>query len=149
MACDDTALYVSEVGGSRVRKLRLPEDFRVAGAATPRGSHLGGLSLDAESAVVGQLTFPQGVAVEYGELFVADCEDHRVAVYDARTLSYLRSFGSEGDADGELRFPYALTVYLDQVIVMDEGNHRLSLTPSPGPSTSPSPCLRVSLAPDP
>ena len=125
VVCDDTALYVSEVGGSRVRKLRLPEEFRLAGAATPRGSHLGGLALDAESAVDGQLTFPQGLALDRGELFVADCEEHRIAVYDALTLCYRRSFGSVGEGPGELSYPYSCVVVNGEVIVADVGNHRL------------------------
>ena len=44
------------LGGSRLRKLRLPDEFRQAGAETPRGSHLGGLSIENGSeAVEGQL----------------------------------------------------------------------------------------------
>ena len=106
---DATALYVSEVGGSRVRKMRLPEEFRVNGAMTARGSHLGGLSLNAESELDGQLTFPQGLALDRGELFVADCEDHRIAVYDAHSLTYLRSFGGPS-AYGEPRSPRLITI---------------------------------------
>ena len=64
----------------------LQEEFRRADAQTPRGAHLGGLALSATESVEGQLTFPQGVTHADGELFVCDCEDHRVAVYDARTL---------------------------------------------------------------
>lgn len=127
VACDHTALYVSEVGGSRVRKLRLPEQFRVAGAATPRGSHLGGLALNSESGIEGQLTFPQGVALSRGELYVADCEDHRIAVYDAHSLTYLRSFGTYGEGLGQLSYPYSCSVVGEEVIVADVGNHRLSI----------------------
>ena len=36
LACDATALYVSEASGSRVRKMRLPEQLRPQGAETPR-----------------------------------------------------------------------------------------------------------------
>ena len=105
VACDETALYISEVGGSRVRKLRLPNEFRREMAETPRGSHLGGLALAPEECEMGSLTFPQGVCVDAGDLFVADCEDHRIAVYDSLTMAYKRSFGSFGDAPGELSFP--------------------------------------------
>ena len=127
LACDSTALYVSEVGGSRVRKMRLPEELRLSGAATPRGSHLGGLPLQAEKAVEGQLTFPQGLAVSHGEVFITDCEDHRVAVYDALTLTYQRGFGQYGEEEGELSFPYNCAVVGDEVVVCDVANSRLSL----------------------
>ena len=103
VASDATALYVTEVGGSRMRKLRLPEEFRVAGAETPRGSHLGGLALDAtRSTASGALTFPQGILHDQGELLVCDCENHCVCVYDALSLAYVRSFGTQGEAEGEL-----------------------------------------------
>ena len=129
LACDATALYVSEVGGSRVRKMRLPDELRQpnGGAETPRGSHLGGLRLEAQSAVEGTLTFPQGLALSRGELFVCDCEDHRVAVYDSLTLTYKRGFGEFGDAEGELSFPYGCAVVGDEVIVCDVANDRLSV----------------------
>ena len=127
LACDATALYVSEVGGSRVRKMRLPDALRTHGAETPRGSHLGGLPLQAEKTVDGQLTFPQGLAVSSGELFITDCEDHRVAVYDSLTLIYKRGFGSYGEEEGELSFPYSCAVVGDEVVVCDVANSRLSL----------------------
>ena len=60
VACDAAALYVSEVGSSRVRKMRLPDEFRAGNAETPRGSNLGGLSIEPTGgAVEGELTFPQ------------------------------------------------------------------------------------------
>ena len=37
-----------------------------------------------------------------GKLYVADCEDHRVAVYSALTLKYERSFGHYGEDEGGL-----------------------------------------------
>ena len=127
VAADATALYVTEVGGSRMRKLRLPEEFRAAGAETPRGAHLGGLALDATRVTAaGALTFPQGITEDRGELFVCDCENHCVAVYEALTLAYVRSFGTQGEAEGELSFPYSCTVVGREVIVADVANHRLS-----------------------
>ena len=127
IAADATALFVTEIGGSRMRKLRLPEEFRVAGAETPRGSHLGGMSLDATHGTsAGALTFPQGITYDAGELFVCDCEEHTIFVYDALTLQFKRSFGGPGDAEGELSFPYACVVVGREVIVADVGNHRLS-----------------------
>ena len=50
-----------------MRKLPLPSQFRRAGEQTPRGTHLGGIALDASGTVRGQLTFPQGVTHDAGE----------------------------------------------------------------------------------
>ena len=100
----------------------------MSGAATPRGSHLGDIgALHAEQSVEGQLTFPQGLALSHGEVFITDCEDHRVAVYDALTLTYQRGFGHYGEEEGELSFPYNCAVVGDEVIVCDVANSRLSL----------------------
>ena len=126
VASDETHLYVSEVGGSRLRKLRLPDEFRRAGAETPRGAHLGGLALDAAESVEGQLTFPQGVRHSDGQLLVCDCEEHTVVVYDAATLKYVRSFGQPASSpDACLYYPYDCVVVGAEVIVADAGNHRL------------------------
>jgi hypothetical protein len=129
LACDATALYVSEAGGSRVRKMRLPEDLRKGGAATPRGAHIGGLRVldDDGGCTEARLSFPQGVTLSGGELFVCDCEDHRIVVYDALTLEYRRSFGGYGDDEGELSFPYSCTILADECVVADTANHRLSV----------------------
>jgi hypothetical protein len=74
----------------------------------------------------GELTFPQGVCLADGELFVCDCEDHRVVVYDALTMKYKRHFGSYGEEEGDLSFPYSCAVVGKEVIVADVANHRLS-----------------------
>ena len=126
VACDDYNIYVSEVGGSTLRKLRLPDEFRKAGASTPRGAKVGEIALESEPTARSQLTFPQGITHSDGELFVCDCEDHCVVVYDASTLTHVRSFGSPGYEEGELSFPYSCAVIGSEVLVADVGNHRLS-----------------------
>lgn len=129
IACDATALYVSEAGGSRVRKMRMPDELRQGGAETPRGAHIGGLRTDEGegSGAQAQLAFPQGVTLSGGELFVCDCEDHRVVVYDALTMTYRRSFGGYGEEEGELSFPYGCVVIGEECIVADTANSRLSV----------------------
>ena len=57
---------------------------------------------------------------------MCDCEDHCVVVYDASTLTHVRSFGSPGYEEGELSFPYSCAVIGSEVLVADVGNHRLS-----------------------
>ena len=126
IACDDTSLYISEVGSSRVRKMRLPADFLRNQESTQRGGNLGGLNLEPVDAIENQLTFPQGLCLADGKLFVADCEDHRVAVYNATTLRYERHFGQYGEEEGALSFPYSIVAVGKELLVTDVANHRLS-----------------------
>ena len=116
LACDGASLLVSEVGGRgrHLRGLTLPDELKQQSApqqATPS------LHLECQPAAEAAqpLTFPQGIAVCQGEIFVCDCEEHQVFVFDAQTLSYLRGFGSYGDAEGELHFPYSVTVIGEEV----------------------------------
>ena len=126
IACDDTALYVAEVGGGSLRKLRLPPAYRSDGAATPRASHVSSTCVEGGASVNGQLTFPQGITQDGGELFACDCEDSRVVVYDAATLTYLRHFGGAGSGEGELSYPYSCCVVGPEVLVADVANNRVA-----------------------
>ena len=137
VAADGAALYVAEVGNGRLQKMRLPEHLRVDGASTPRGSLLGDVAAanqmeDAETEAEAEwmLTFPQGVCLADGSLFVTDCEDHRVAIYDPLTLRYRSCFGAMDDADdelGSLNFPYGVAAYAGEVFVADVANHRVAV----------------------
>ena len=85
VACDATAIYVSEPGANgRVQKMRLPDHLRSSGAATPRGAQLGELSAQNQDEGPAHLTFPQGLALGNHLLYVADCEDHRIVAYDSQ-----------------------------------------------------------------
>merc|ERR1719473_2470555 len=59
------------------------------------------------------------------ELAVADCELHRVNIYDALTLKYKRGFGELGDSQGEFSFPYSVCATEHEIFVADVANHRI------------------------
>jgi hypothetical protein len=55
----------------------------------------------------GEFNFPQGITVlgSSGEVAVADCQNHRVQIFDSEG-NYKRQFGTEGkEADGQLSYP--------------------------------------------
>lgn len=67
-------------------------------------------------------------------LYVLDRGNHRVHVF-ARAATYLRSFGSEGDGPGEMRFPFALAVSRSGTVsVVDFGKGALVRYDSSGAS---------------
>jgi DNA-binding beta-propeller fold protein YncE len=72
------------------------------------------------------LAQPRGIAVgSGGEVYVADQDNHRIAVFD-RIGNYLREWGSYGTAAGSLIFPSGVSVASDgTVFVSDSGNHRV------------------------
>jgi hypothetical protein len=60
-----------------------------------------------------------------GELFVSDCELHRISVFSDKGV-YLRSFGSEGQNIGELDTPKQLALSsTGDILVCDAGNNRV------------------------
>jgi hypothetical protein len=74
----------------------------------------------------GGLAQPRGIAIgPGGEVYVADQDNHRIAVFD-RLGGFLREWGSYGTAAGSLIFPSGVAVASDgTVFVSDSGNHRV------------------------
>ena len=80
------------------------------------------------SAGHGRFNGPWGVAVnERNEIAVTDSDNNRVQIFSSDG-TYLRSFGSEGDQEGELIHPTGIA-YLNNgnIVVADIGNHRLQI----------------------
>ena len=73
----------------------------------------------------GQLSFPLGVAVSVGEVYVSDSSNSRVNVYGTDG-TFARSFGTNGSAAGQLSFPFGLAVSGGAVYVADRNNQRIS-----------------------
>ncbi len=81
----------------------------------------------------GQLRGPAGVDQgPYGEVFVADCENNRIQVFDADG-TVLRHFGELGTADAQMDEPWLLEVTEDGFVnIADYGNDRISVWDTAG-----------------
>ncbi|MEW8345846.1 MAG: hypothetical protein AB2728_17420 [Candidatus Thiodiazotropha sp.] len=83
---------------------------------------------------------PSGVEVsaDGSTVFVVDIgginsERHRVAVYDTRTRTHLRTLGSRGTADGEFNLPRDVAIGQDDhLYVTDGGNFRVQVLEQQG-----------------
>jgi hypothetical protein len=60
-----------------------------------------------------------------GRIFVLDQGNHRIQVFDSEG-GYLQTIGQEGEGPGEFRYPPAMTIVGDRLLVADAGNSRLS-----------------------
>ena len=76
----------------------------------------------------GMFKNPLGVAVTHkDEILVADCENHRVQVFDSNG-TFLRSFGHKGENAGEFNRPFAIATDKDKkIFVADRDNHRVQM----------------------
>ena len=74
----------------------------------------------------GQLSFPLGVTISAGEVYIADASNNRVSVFS--TLGeFARSFGDTGSGAGQLSFPFGIAVSGGEVFVADQNNQRVSV----------------------
>ena len=104
----------------------------------------------------GQLDAPRGIALDgAGNIYVAEQNNHRISVFDATgtfkhafgrgvdtgaasfevcTAASVCQAGSQGPGAGELNTPVGLTVAAGSLFVSDQGNHRISVFGTAGPS---------------
>mmetsp|Transcript_47535 Transcript_47535/g.140411 ORF Transcript_47535/g.140411 Transcript_47535/m.140411 type:complete len:288 (+) Transcript_47535:3-866(+) len=115
LAADADAFYVVDNANHALRKLALAD-----GAPIAQVSKWG--SGDS------RLSFPEGLALLKRRVFIADCGNHRIAVFDS-SLTFCESFGRRGSGPGELNGPCGLAVdeSLGELYVADSGNHRLAV----------------------
>jgi DNA-binding beta-propeller fold protein YncE len=78
-----------------------------------------------------QLSFPLGIAVGGGEVYVADASNNRISVYSTAG-TFARSFGAAGGGAGQLSFPFDLSVSSGEVYVADQNNNRISVFSTDG-----------------
>jgi DNA-binding beta-propeller fold protein YncE len=114
LACDGTALYVSDTSNNRVQKLRLT-DGEVIGTVGKAGCSEG----DGE----GQFYMPARLCVAGGALYTCDYLNHRIVVLGT-DLSWRYTFGRQGSGDGEFDRPAAIAAHGGEIYVMDQCNHR-------------------------
>ena len=86
------------------------------------------LSFGKEGSGDGMFKYPFGMAVnDKDEIVVADCNNHRVQVFDSDG-TFLRSFGHQGENAGEFIYPNGIAIDKDKkIFVADMGNNRVQI----------------------
>ncbi|MCX5200618.1 RICIN domain-containing protein [Streptomyces sp. NBC_00237] len=131
VAVDTTgALYISEFGGHRVRKITADGK-----TSTITGNGTKGFSGDCAPATGAQLNTPRGLAVDsVGAVYIADSENHRVrkVTADGKICTVAgngtKGFSGDGGAavTAQLNGPYGVAVDTTGTLYITEfGNHRV------------------------
>ena len=92
------------------------------------------LSFGQRGSAAGMLCNPWGVAVnEHDEIAVTDCGNHRIQVFSSDG-TYLRSFGTKGDKQGEFHFPTGIAFDRKNgnILVVDSNNLRVQMFSAQG-----------------
>jgi len=84
------------------------------------------LTFGSEGTGLGQLSFPQGIAIAGKEVFVAEEGNHRVQVFN-RSGTHKRMWGSNGSGPGQFVEPCDVEVVGNFVYVLDTGNSRVQV----------------------
>ena len=76
---------------------------------------------------------PRGICIDKAtkELFVVDCNNHRICVFSLTTLAFIRQIGRGIQGSGPGHLNYAVGACLDlknhHIYVADTNNHRISV----------------------
>lgn len=76
----------------------------------------------------GQFLRPQGLAMDaQDQIWIADASNHRIQVFDVsgEAPHFVKQFGSAGTSAGQIRYPYDIVLYDNEVFVCEFGNHRV------------------------
>ena len=87
------------------------------------------------SDTIGEFNYPQGVRFHNHQVYVCDCNNGRVQVFNSN-LNFVQSFGTHGDGPGQLKYPrdidfdtqgniYILDYSKHQVLMFSESGHYL------------------------
>ena len=119
----DNLIYVSDQGNNRVQ---------VFDGATRR--YIATLGTTGEEGSDNMhFNNPMGVAVSTvdNHIYVADCDNHRVQVFDGATHNYIYTLGitdSDGDDNMHFYYPTGVAVSADnRIYVSDQGNERVQI----------------------
>ena len=76
---------------------------------------------------------PGGLAVneQLNEILVTDRTNHRIQVFSGNG-TFLRSFGEEGDLQGQFSEPCGIAFHNDNIIVVDRNNRRIQIMSAQG-----------------
>ncbi len=124
-------LYIADTGNNRVRSVDLATGIITAVA----GTGIAGGGGDSGPALLAQLDFPSGLAVDnLGDLYIADAGNHRIRRVDANgvitTVAGTGTAGDLGDGDAavlaQLNTPIGVAVDAQGTIYIgDSENHRV------------------------
>ena len=85
------------------------------------------LSFGKQGSADGIIPGPWGIAVnDKDEIAVTDRFNHRIQTF-AIDGTHLRSFGREGNQQGQFKFPAGIAFYNNNIIVSDSNNHQLQI----------------------
>ena len=84
-------------------------------------------SFEKKGSAPGMFNSPIGIAVnDKDEIAVADNRNHRIQIFLADG-THLRSFGRQGNLQGQFNYPHGITFYDNNIIVSDTTNHRIQI----------------------
>ena len=72
----------------------------------------------------GEFHYPRGVAVDGGNIYVADTFNHRIQKFTTDG-TFVAKWGSQGTANGQFYYPYGVAVAGGNIYVVDSDNHRI------------------------
>ena len=85
------------------------------------------LSFGKPGSADGMLSGPWGIAVnEKDEIAVTDFDNHRIQIFKSDG-THLRSFGRQGNQQGQFNMPSGIAFYNNHIIVSDTFNHRIQI----------------------
>lgn len=124
--------YIGDVGNNRVRKV----DISTGNIFTAAGNGTAGFGGDGGSALLAELNFPDGVAVDsLGNFYIADTSNSRIRKVSGGIINTIAGNGTAGfSGDGgpaisaELDFPSGVAVdSLGNVYIADTSNNRIRI----------------------
>src|SRR5947209_5740318 len=77
-----------------------------------------------EGSADGQFQYPYCMAVDQGEVFIADSLNHRVQVFTKNGV-FLRKWGKYGSHDGEFKYPKGIVIHNEVIYTSDSDNNRI------------------------
>jgi DNA-binding beta-propeller fold protein YncE len=122
VAVDAEQMYIADSVTHRVQVRRLTDGSLIGMLGGVGGSIgvIGGVGSREE-----EFWHPVGVAIDTHKLFVADYRNHRVYVFDKRSLALLWSFGQKGSDNFQFNNPYGIAVDSTTAYVVDSKNRRV------------------------
>jgi hypothetical protein len=113
-------LYIADSGNHRIRRL----DLETGLITTVAGTGAQGFSGDRALAISASVDTPSGLAVDsFGNLYLADTDNHRIRRVDA--LTHLITTVAGGTPTSPLAHPVAIAITTAGLLIADPARHRI------------------------